>query len=471
MHFYLLPKEQNGYLWQNFFLLAFAHNFLQKNPSLQFGEFRSYLIIRFGLIFALAMQFAIVSYWVYHLSGQSKLALGFVGLAEVIPVVCCSLFSGHVVDQKEKRGMLLKVLLGYIILAAALLYLSTAYAIVHLGHDLRLGAIFLLIFLGGILRSFLGPSSFSLVGQLIPRALYPNATSWSSMAWQLGAVLGPLTAGTAIAYFSADIPTDLINDPQRYLEVSRLKADSDGIIIASGLVLVIEILLIIPLLGIKPKPILKQTREPVLKSIGAGLRFVFKTPTLLGAQCLDMFSVLFGGAIALLPAVQQEFFPDDGTFFSGATAFGFLRAAPGIGALVTLLLLAFIPLRTKPGKKLFACVAGFGLCIIVFGLSRNFYLSFGVLILSGMLDAVSVVIRGTILQLVTPDEMRGRVASVNTMFISSSNELGDFESGVMANWLGTVQAIVVGGSITILVVILTYWRAPQLRRFSFNKNE
>ncbi len=448
--------------------MSFSDTFLQKNPALGIKEFRYYLTIRFGLIFALAMQFSIVSYWVYHLTGQSKLALGFVGLAEVIPVICCSLFSGHIVDMREKRGMLMKAITGYALLGLGVLYLSTPFAMHHLGHDLRLGAIFFLIFCGGILRSFLGPSSFSLLGQIVPRDLYPNATSWSSMAWQIGAVLGPLIAGTTIALFTPSIPAAVINDMEK---VSDIKAGSSGIIIASGLVFFIELLLFIPIVLIKPKPILKQTREPMLKSIGEGLKFVFRTPALLGAQCLDMFSVLFGGAVALLPAVQQEFFPDNGTFFSGATAFGFLRAAPGIGALITLGLLAFIPLRTNPGRKLFACVAGFGLSIIIFGLSRNFFLSFAVLVFSGMFDAVSVVIRGTILQLVTPDEMRGRVSSVNTMFISSSNELGDFESGVMASWLGTVHAIVVGGFLTLAVVAVTYWRAPQLRNFSFKERE
>ncbi|WP_235903478.1 MFS transporter [Taibaiella lutea] len=443
-------------------------NFLTKNPSLQIKEFRYYLAIRFGLIFALAMQFTIVSYWVYHLTNQSKMALGFVGLAEVVPVISCALFAGHFVDQQEKRGLLLKLLIGYIVLASGLFYLSTPLAFSHLGNSVRLGAVFFVVFCGGILRAFLSPTSFSLLGQIVPRDLYPNATSWSSMSWQIGAVLGPLIAGAVIAVFTPSIPVDLSHHIEA---VSLLMANSKGIVFASGAVFVIELLLLLPLMRIQPKPILKQTREPILTSIGEGLKFVFKTPTLLGAQCLDMFSVLFGGAVALLPAVQQEFFPDNGTFFSGANAFGFLRAAPGIGALLTLGLLAFIPLKTKPGKKLFVCVAGFGLCIIAFGLSRNFFLSFGILILSGMFDAVSVVIRGTILQLVTPDAMRGRVSSVNTIFISSSNELGDFESGVMASALGTVTAIVVGGCITLGVVGITYFTAPTLRNFSFKDRD
>jgi MFS family permease len=346
-----------------------------------------------------------------------------------------------------------------------LFFLSTPLAFSTLSRELRLAAIFFIIFCGGILRSVLGPTQFSLVGQIVPRNLYANATSWSSMAWQIGAVVGPLIAGATIAAFTPSIPAGLMHQTEK---VSGMMAQSNGIVYASAFVFIVELMLLIPALRIKPKPILKQTREPMLQSIAAGLKFVFKTPTLLGAQCLDMFSVLFGGAVALLPAVQQEFFPDNGTFFSGATAFGFLRAAPGMGALITLGLLAFIPLKTNPGKKLFACVAGFGLCIIVFGLSRNFFLSFSVLIVSGMFDAVSVVIRSTILQLVTPDDMRGRVSSVNTIFISSSNELGDFESGLMASALGTVTAIVVGGCLTLGVVLVTYFKAPTLRKFTLD---
>jgi len=218
-----------------------------------------------------------------------------------------------------------------------------------------------------------------------------------------------------------------------------------------------------PLLKITVKPILKKAKEPILQSVTEGLRFVIKTPTLLAAQCLDMFSVLFGGAVALLPVYQKEI------LHVNEMGFGILRSAPGVGALLTLGLLAFLPLKTYPGRKLFVCVTGFALSIIIFGISKNFYLSFFMLLLSGMFDAVSVVIRSTILQLVTPDEMRGRVSAVNTMFVSSSNELGDFESGVMAHWLGTVRAVVTGGCITLGVIVFTFFKAPQLREFSFEE--
>jgi MFS family permease len=302
------------------------------------------------------------------------------------------------------------------------------------------GLIYFFVFLGGILRSFFGPSMFSLFGLVVPREHYPNATSWSSMSWQMGSVLGPLAAGVFIA--------------------------SLGITAGLLAVIVFVLLIYIPIFKITVKPILKPEKEPVLKSIKEGLKFVMNTPTLLAAQCLDMFSVFFGSAVALLPVYQKEI------LHVNEVGFGVLRAAPGIGALITLGLLAFIPLKTNPGKKLFLCVTGFALSIIVFGISTNFYLSFAMLLLSGMLDAVSVVIRSTILQLVTPDAMRGRVSAVNTIFISSSNEFGDFESGVMANWLGTVRAVVVGGCLTLGVVAFTFVKVPQLRQFTFdNKKE
>lgn len=410
--------------------------FLMKNPALAISEFRYFLSIRFGVIFALNMQSTIIYYWVYHITND-KLSLGLVGLAEVIPAVCFSLFAGHIVDLNEKRKMLLLCLSGYVVLGLGLAALSLKQMEV-LTIDTRLHVIYFLVFLGGMIRAFYGPSGFAMSGLVVPRELYPNATSWSSMAWQMGAVCGPLVAGFLIA----------------------------GIGITAGMfaVLIVELLLLFPLLKIGVKPVIKKEKEPVLKSLTEGVRFVWNTPALLGAQCLDMFSVLFGGAVALLPVFQKEILMVD------ETGFGILRAAPGMGALCTMALLAFIPLKTNPGRKLFLCVTGFALSIIVFGLSKNFMLSFFALLFSGMFDAVSVVIRGTILQLMTPDHMRGRVSSVNTIFISSSNELGDFESGVMAHWLGAVRAVVTGGCITLGVIGITFFSAPQLRNFSFSPN-
>ncbi|HRP88830.1 MAG TPA: MFS transporter [Edaphocola sp.] len=422
--------------------MSLISKFFKKNEVLLNPEFRNYFIIRFGIIFALSLQFTIISYWIYQITGYSKMALAFVGLAEVVPVIGCSFFSGYFVDLSEKRNMMVKIIIAYCFLALGLFYLSTSFALGHLGHDTRIGLIYTVIFLGGTIRSFVGPTAFSLIGLLVPKRLYPNAVSWSSMAWQLGAVAGPIISGVIITKYGAET--------------------------GMGIVVLLELLLLIPTLRIGKKPILKKEKEPILKSVSEGLKFVFKTPVLLGAQLLDMFAVLFGGAIALLPAVVQERFPLDTTnYFSGPVAFGYLRSAMGIGALLTLIILAILPLSKNPGKKLFLCTTGFALGIICFGLSHHFWLSMGLLVLTGMFDAVSVVVRGTILQLVTPDEMRGRVASVNSMFISSSNELGDFESGVMASWLGTFPAIVTGGCITLIVVAITFIKTPQLKNFSF----
>lgn len=408
--------------------------FFYKNPSLKIKEFRLFLASRLGIIFALNMQSTILYFWVYQLT-NNKLSLGFVGLAEVIPAIGCSLIAGHYVDQNEKRKMVIKCLSGYLITSICLFIIALPLIEKQMTVSLIVGLIYFFVFIGGILRSFYAPSMFSLFGLVVPREHFPNATSWSSMSWQLGAVIGPLMAGVFIASFGIPI----------------------------GLFAVICFLLIIyfPLLSITEKPILKKEKEPVLESIKEGLKFVMRTPTLLGAQLLDMFSVLFGGAVALLPVYQKEI------LHVNEMGFGILRAAPGIGALLTLGLLAFLPLKEKPGQKLFLCVTGFALSIIVFGISTNFYLSVLMLLFSGMFDAVSVVIRSTILQLVTPDAMRGRVSAVNTIFVSSSNEFGDFESGVMAHWLGTVRAVVTGGVLTLGVIAFTYAKVPKLRNFSF----
>ena len=415
-----------------------ASGFFGKNPSLKIKEFQSYLSLRLGIIFALNMQSTIIYYWIYHLTND-KLSLGLVGLAEVIPAIGCSFFSGHVVDENEKRKMVLICLAGYVMVGLCLFGISMPVLQTHLPITSTTYLVYLFVFIGGGLRAFYSPSMFALFGMVVPREHYPNATSWSSMAWQLGAVIGPLAAGFLIA--AVDIHYGLLA------------------------VVILDFILFYPLLRISVKPILKKVKEPILQSVTEGLRFVVKTPTLLAAQCLDMFSVLFGGAVALLPVYQKEI------LFVDEMGFGILRSAPGIGALLTLGLLAFLPLRTQPGRKLFFCVAGFAVSIIIFGISKNFYLSFFMLMLSGMFDAVSVVIRSTILQLVTPDEMRGRVSAVNTMFVSSSNELGDFESGVMAHWLGTVRAVVTGGCITLGVVVFTFFKAPQLREFSFEEEQ
>jgi MFS family permease len=303
------------------------------------------------------------------------------------------------------------------------------------------------IFIGGALRAFISPASFALQGLLIPRELYSNATTWSSASWQTGAVLGPLFGGFMIL------------------------SGFHNALITVGIV---EIISFLALLRIPKQLIMKKDKEPILRSLGEGLRFVFSSQIILAVLSLDMFAVLFGGAVALLPVYAVDILK------VGEIGFGWMRAAPGIGSVICLLILSFIPLNKKPGIKLMLCIIGFGITTIVFGycgwfgtgnlfsiagfgISWGFIIAFFMLLLGGMFDAVSVVIRGTVLQLNTPDSMRGRVAAVNTMFISSSNELGAMESGITARWMGTVPAVVFGGIMTIAVVGVTWFAAPMLR--------
>ena len=410
--------------------------FLIKNKALNYPLFRSYLLFRFTLILALNMQMAVISYMVYRLT-KDELSLGMLGLAEVIPAVGCSMFSGHLVDRKEKRGLLLVCTIGYLVLTSFFIFLSLPSFQSNAGIGVVKWLIYLGIFIGGALRAFLSPSAFSLFGLIIPRRLYAGATTWSSTSWQLGAVFGPLLGGTMIAL--TDFKSSLFT------------------------VMLVEIISLIAILRIPKQIVLLKEKEPVLKSLAEGLRFVFSTQIVLAALALDMFAVLFGGGVALLPV-----FADD-ILKVGEVGFGWLRAAPGIGSIITLLLLSVIPLRTKPGIKLLFCIAGFGVTTILFGISDWFLLSFFMLLIGGMFDAVSVVIRGTILQLYTPDQMRGRVAAVNTMFISSSNELGALESGLTAKWMGTATAVVFGGAMTLMVAAVSYFRAPTLKRLDFNK--
>jgi MFS family permease len=394
--------------------------------------------MRFALIMSLNMQMTIVSYMVYKLT-QDELSLGLLGLWEVIPAIGFSLVSGPFVDHREKRGLLLKCIIGYLILSAVYVVLALKPFQQAAGVDLTVYSIYACVFVGGMLRAFLSPSNFALLGLIVPKRLYANATTWSSTAWQLGAVFGPLIGGSLIALSG--------------FEISLVS------------VLLVQLAGLVAVLMIPKQEVMMKTKEPIFASLKNGLKFVFNTQVILAALSLDMFAVLFGGAVALLPVYADDILK------VGEVGYGWLRAAPGIGSIITLFILSFIPLRTKAGIKLLWSIAGFGVTTIVFGISTSFLLSFLMLTLGGMFDSISVVIRGTILQMYTPDDMRGRVASVNTMFISSSNELGALESGMTAKWMGTVPAVVFGGIMTMVVVIATYFKAPQLQTMKLDPNE
>ena len=387
---------------------------------------------------ALNMQTTIIVYWVYTLTNDVA-SVGLLGLFEAVPAIGFSFISGHVVDQREKRNMILLCICCYMLLSFG----YTLLALQGIGgtaqHSTIVHLIYGGIFIGGMLRAFVSPATFALLGMLLPRKLYPNGSTWSSSAWQLGAILGPLVAGITIALIG-------------------IAASLSGAILLIGIAL-------FSILTIPKQTILKKEKEPILQSLREGARFVSQTQIILAVLLLDMFAVLFGGATALLPAYARDI------LHVGEIGFGWLRAAPGIGAIIMFFILANKPLKTNPGIKLLFCIAAFGISLIIFGVSENFFLSIAMLVLSGAFDAVSVVIRGTILQLYTPDNMRGRVASLNTMFISSSNELGEVESGFTAKWMGTVPAVVFGGCMTLVIAGVTYFTAPKLKSLKLEAPE
>jgi MFS family permease len=405
--------------------------------ALRYREFNIFLLLRFAMVFAWSMQFIIIEWQVYSLT-KNPLSLGIIGLMEIIPAISMALFAGHIVDQKEKKGLLLKCILGFSVISFGLFLLTWPAIVSDLSTPIILYSIYFLVFLGGLVRSFLGPTIFSLLALIVPKKVYPNAATWSSSVWQIGSVSGPAIAGFSITWI--------------------------GVHWSMCLVFGFSILALTALSQIATKPILNpKIGEPIMESLKEGVKFVFQNKTILGALSLDMIAVLFGGAVALLPVFAQDILK------VGPEGFGVLRAAPAVGAFLTLILSAYIPFTKKAGMKLLAAIFGFGICIIVFGLSTIFWISVAALFLSGVFDGISVVIRQTILQLKTPDHMRGRVAAVNSIFVGSSNELGAFESGLTAKLMGTVTAVVFGGSMTLITVFITGALSPTFRKLDLQK--
>ena len=395
-------------------------------------NFRFYLSYRIFMTMASLMQSVIVGWQIYAIS-HNVLWLGFIGLAEVIPQIGISLFAGHYIDLWNRRKIVNYTTLLLIFGALILLIYSTDAT--YFSERFGIIPIFITIFLTGLARGILGPAQVALLGQLVPRNLYANAATWNSANWQVAAVMGPAIGGLIYGFW--------------------------GIIPAYSLVLGLYTLSFFMIMLIKiGRHEVIETTEGVFTRIRSGINFVFKTPELLVAFTLDMFAVLFGGAVAMLPVFASDI------LHIGPQGLGLLRACPAIGATLMAFLLMFRPPMRETGKILFICVLGFGLCMIGFGLSKSFILSGLLLILSGAFDNVSVVIRGTILQLYTPDEMRGRVASVNSIFIGSSNELGAFESGVTAKLMGLVPSVVFGGIMTLAVVFTTIRVNKPLRKLS-----
>lgn len=403
--------------------------------SMRIPEFRFLLAGRFIFIMGLRMLTTLIGWWVYLLTND-PFAIGLVGLAEVVPALSLALYAGHVIDQSQKRKLLLYGASLYFLAVLALVFISGEYMDQRFSNHAITLFIYCVIFFTGILRAFVGPVFGALIAYIVPRERLQNATTWSQGAWLSASVTGHAMGGLLIAVVGISGTLELIS-----------------------ITLVLAILFLYRLKNRPASQVKGSVRTWV--SVKEGIRFVYHTKELLGAFTLDLFAVLFGGAVALIPVFARDILK------VGPEGFGILNGAADMGAIISVILLTIFPARRNQGKKLLIAVAGFGICIIIFGLSRLFLLSFFVLMISGMLDGVSIVIRGTITQLKTPDHMRGRVMSVNSMFVNSSNELGQFESGLTAKLMGTVPAVIFGGSMTLMIAIATWIKAPKLRKMEY----
>ncbi|MFM6975977.1 MAG: MFS transporter [Sphingobacteriaceae bacterium] len=397
--------------------------------ALRFPEFRSYVGMRFFLTFAYQIQAVVIGWHIYQLT-HDPLSLGLIGLAEAIPAISISLYGGYVADKSDKKKLLVWVIAAMSICSAILLVGTSGFASQYLSQKLIIGIIYTMILGIGIARGFFSPTAFSLMAQIIPKEHFANSSTWNSSSWQIGSIVGPAVGGLLYGF--------------------------TGVSTCFTVVLVFMLLALFCTLMIKNKPPQFVPKDPIYKSLSEGIHFVFKNKMILGALSLDLFSVFFGGAVALMPIFANDILK------VGSEGLGFLRAAPALGAVLTMLLMTRFSPMNKPWRNLLLAVTGFGITIVCFGLSRNFYLSLVILFFEGAFDSVSVIIRSTILQILTPDEMRGRVAAVNSMFIGSSNEIGAFESGLTARLMGTIPSVLFGGSMTLLVVGITYLKTKRL---------
>ena len=401
---------------------------------LHIPEYRIFITARFFYVMALRMVTTIIGWRIYEIT-HNPFAIGLIGLSEFLPAFSLALYAGHVIDKSDKRALLLRTTTFYLLCVAGLLVLSFGPILRSLQSHWVQWLIYFIIFCTGVIRAFAGPALNAIIAQIVPKEKLPGAVTINTSAFLFASVTGHATAGFLIAHTT-------------YL-------------FAFSIVGLYAAIAWFCFFSIAPKQIMVTGEKKTWESIKEGLRFVVHTKEVLGALALDLFAVLFGGAVALIPVYARDILR------VGPIGFGWLNAADDIGSIIMITSLTLWPLRRRQGMTLLYAVFGFGVCIIVFGLSKLYLLSFFALLCSGMLDGISVVIRGTIVQLKTPDPMRGRVSSVNSMFINSSNELGQFESGVMAKLLKVVPSVVFGGCMTIAVVFATWFKAPSLRKMEY----
>lgn len=395
--------------------------------ALRFPEFRWLLASSLSSSFASRALAVVIGYQIYQVT-RSPLALGWLGLVEALPALGLALVGGHFADRHDRRRILLVTRSVLVLSALGMAALS--------GPATSLWALYALVFVAGLARGFGDPAASAFETQVVPMSAYVNASSWLGSAGQAASIVGPALGGFAF---------DLLGVRGAYLLIAAFQ---------------LVAWLSVGRIAAKPVTAPPGEAEPIGQSIGAGLRFVTRDPVLVGSMALDLFAVLFGGAVALLPV-----FADD-VLKVGARGLGLLLATPSVGALLVMLWATRHPPVQRAGRTLLFNVAGFGVTMIVFALSKNLYLTLVALFFSGVFDGVSMVIRRAILRLRTPDHLRGRVASVSLLFIGSSNEVGAFESGLAAAWLGTVRSVWLGGVVTLGVVGLVAARVPALRRLS-----
>jgi MFS family permease len=391
-------------------------------------NFVDYTIARFFIVLALEMQSVAVGWQVYEIT-KRPIDLGYVGLAQFLPGFVLFLFAGHAADLFNRRRLLMWCYGGFALCSALLLIISR-----EAPSSVRL--IYVVLVLLGIVRCFNWPASRALLPQLVPEEHFANAVAWNASTFQIATIAGPAIGGIAYAFFRG---------PEAVYAIAAA----------------VSVFAIIATARIHPMDS-ARSKEPVsLRTVLAGFRFIWDKKVILGSISLDMFAVLLGGAVALLPVYAKEI------LHTGPWGLGLLRSAPGVGAALTAIAVAHWPIRRRAGVTMLLCVAGFGIFTIAFGVSRSLMVSLVALFLLGASDMVSVIIRATLVQVATPDEMRGRVNAVDMLFIGVSNELGEFESGLTAQWFGTVPAVVLGGIGTLVIIAIWTWMFPELR----NANE
>ena len=410
-----------------------------KNSPFQYREFNFYILMRLMITIGSQLKSVIIGYYLYSLT-KSSLSIGIIGLCEALPFIALALYAGYYVEGKSKQKMMKLVIGGMTINILILAILPLLHYFKYLPTHLTINLLYLTLVLRGFINAFGPPSSVSTLSIIIPKNLMPRAAATSSSAWQIGAVLGPLM-GAVLSFFTGDLNVDLI---VFYC-----------LIIGFGF----HIIAWISVNQIKntyPDKVLNESPQMILK-IKEGLHYVFNNKILLYAISLDLFAVFFGGVTALLPVFASEILHED---ISGLS---WLRAALPFGSAIMMIYLSKFPPIQKSGYKLLYAVGFYGLCTIAFALSKNFYFSFLMLFMCGIFDSISVVIRATILQLQTPETMKSRVSAVNSMFISSSNELGAAESGFAARLMGTIPSVIFGGSMTVFIVLFTWFKGKDLK--------